>query len=301
MNPNATPAALGYTLNPQIGGGDYWSLLGNGNYNAMLAELKHKFSRQFMADAQFTWAKSLDDASSPYSATIPPFNEPWFPYSPAANYGRSDYNVAKAFKVFGMWQPVFFHGEHSWIEKLAGGWSLSGIFNLHSGFPWNPYVNFPGSLYCGTCGYSSLPAVYLGGAGTSTSNSAFKTGSNFANGAAAYFVAPQFTAFSGSSYGPALPQIGLQRNSFNGPGYKDLDITLVKGFGLPRVPGIGETARLEIRMDAYNLFNNLNLNNLAVVSNIGASSFGAVLSGANGQSSAALAARVITLGARFSF
>ena len=66
-NPNATPAALGYTLNPQIGGGDYWGVSGSANYNAMLAELKHQFSRQFMADAQFTWAKSMDTSSAPYS------------------------------------------------------------------------------------------------------------------------------------------------------------------------------------------------------------------------------------------
>jgi len=299
QNPNATPAALGYTLNPQIGGGDYWSLLGHGNYNALLAELRHKFSRQFMADAQFTYAKGLDTMSSPYSSGIPPFSEPFFPYDPDINYGRSDYNVTKAFKVFGLWQPVFFHGNNKWIEKVAGGWSLSGVFNVHSGFPWSPYSNFPGSLYCGTCGYSNLPAVYLGGAGTDTSNNAFRTGSNFPNGPQP-FVAPQITTFptpSGVTYGPALPQIGLQRNSFNGPGYKALDATLAKAFGLPRF----ENAKLEIRMDAYNLFNNLNLNPLAIVSNIGVTSgFGSILQGANGQN-AALGARVITLGARFSF
>ena len=293
QNPNATPAALGYTLNPQIGGGDYWSVLGSGNYSALLAELKHSFSHQFSADAQFTWAKSLDTASSPYSQGLPPFSEPFFPFDPHLNYGRSDYNVGKAFKLFGMWQPVFFHGNNAWIEKLAGGWSFSGIFNIHSGFPWTPFASFSGSLYCGTCGYGNLPAVYLGGAGTSTSNDAFKTGSNFANGASAYFATPQFTAFSGTSYGSALPQVGLQRNSFNGPGYKALDLTLAKAFGLPRVPGLGENAKFEFRMDFYNLFNNLNFNPTSISANIGSSNFG--------QATSALGGRVITMGARFSF
>src|SRR4051812_25711223 len=53
QSPNAVPAALGYTLNPQVGGGDLWDVSGHANYNAMLAELKHQFSRDFMADAQF--------------------------------------------------------------------------------------------------------------------------------------------------------------------------------------------------------------------------------------------------------
>ena len=191
-NPNATPAALGYPLNPQIGGGDYWSVLGHGNYNAMLAELKHDFGRQFMADAQFVWAKSLDTSSAPY-------NEQIYPYNINLNYGRSDYNVGKAFKLYGMWQPVFFHGNRAWVDKIVGGWSLSGILNIHSGFPWTPLVSVEpidggGSLYCETCGYTTLqPSAYLGGAGTSTSNDQFKTGSNYPNGGAAYFATPDST------------------------------------------------------------------------------------------------------------
>jgi len=296
QNPNAAPAALGYTLNPKIGGGDYWSVLAHGNYNALLAELKHEFSHQFMADAQVTWAKSLDTASSPYSSGLPPFNEPIFPYNPDINYGRSDYNVAKAFKLFGMWQPVFFHGSRGWIDKIAGEWSLSGILNVHSGFPWTPVADVVnGSLYCGVCGYGVLPAIYLGGGGTSTSNGAFKTvaNSNFPKGASVYFTSPTYTAYSGTAYGNALPQIGLQRNSFNGPGYKDLDVTLAKGFGLPNNPVLGENAQFEIRLDAYNVFNSLNFNPTDISNNIGAGNFGTI--------TGALAARVVTVEARFSF
>ena len=287
-NPNATPAALGYTLNPQIGGGDYWGVSGSGNYNAMLAELKHQFSRQFMADAQFTWAKSMDTSSAPYS-------EQDYPYDPSLNYGRSDYNVGKAFKLIGMWQPVFFHGSNSWMEKIAGGWSLSGIFNLHSGFPWSPVVNVNGgSLYCGTCGYTQLlPAAYLGGAGTSTSNDAFKTGSNYPNGGAAYFSTPTYVAYSGTNYGSALPQTGVRRNSLTGPGYRDVDMTLAKAFGLPKLPVLGEDAKFEFRIDAYNLFNNLNFNPTSISNNIANANFG--------QATSALAGRTVTLGARFSF
>ena len=196
-----------------------------------------------------------------------------------------------------MWQPVFFHGS-SWIEKIVGGWSLSGIFNLHSGFPWTPEVSVVGgSLYCGQCGYGTLfPGTYLGGAGTSTSNSAFETAakSNFPQGGAAYFSTPTYTAFSGTDHGTALPQSpGVHRNSLNLPGYKALDLTLVKAFGLPKAPVLGENARIELRVDAYNIFNNLNLNPNSISNNIGSSNFGTITS--------ALAARVFTLGVRFSF
>jgi hypothetical protein len=157
-----------------------------------------------------------------------------------------------------------------------------------------------GDLYCGQCGYSNLlPAAYLGGAGTSTSNNAFKTGSNYPNGGAAYFSTPTYTAYQSSNSGTALPQTpGVGRNSLRGPGYRDLDLTLAKGFGFPKMPVLGENSRLEIRFDVYNVFNNLNLDITQIVDNVTLPNFGQI-SGANAP--AALAARTATLGARFSF
>ncbi len=292
-NPLAVPATQGAPFNPQIGGVEYWNVNGRANYNAMLAGLKHQFSHQFSADTQFSWSKCMDTSSGPY------FEQP-YPYNLNLEYGRCDYNVGKAFKLFGVWQPVFFHGSNGWMEKIAGGWSLSGIFNIHSGFPWSPVVSVQGgSLYCGQCGYTSLfPVTYMGGAGTSTSNDAFKTAanSNFPKGGAAYFSAPpsSYTPFGGNTSGTGLPTApGVHRNSLTLPGYKDVDLTLAKAFGLPKAPVLGENARIELRVDAYNLFNNLNLNPNQISNNVGSSNFGTITGG--------LAGRIVTLGARFSF
>src|SRR6266478_2355801 len=109
-SPLAVPATKGFASNPQIGGGNLWGVSGQANYNAMLAELKHQFSHQFMVDSQFTWSKCMDTSSAPFSEQPYPFNHD-------LDYGRCDYNVGKAFKVFGLWQPVFFHGSNSWMEK----------------------------------------------------------------------------------------------------------------------------------------------------------------------------------------
>ncbi len=290
-NVNAVPAALGFQLNPQIGGGDLWAPIGHSSYNALLAQLTHRFSKQFMADAQFTWAKSLDTSSGPYF-------EQDYPFDVNLNYGRSDFDVGKAFKIYALWQPVFFHGSHSWMEKVVGGWSLSGIFTVHSGFPWTPVVSVQGgSLYCGTCGYGQiLPSAFLGGAGTSTSNDAFKTvaNSNFPQGGAAYFATPTYTAFTGTDFGSALPQPpGMRRNFLNLPGYRDVDVSLAKAFGLPKMRVLGESANFEFRLDAYNVFNNLNFNPNQISNNIGNANFGTI--------TGALSGRVVTMGARFNF
>jgi len=162
-------------------------------------------------------------------------------------------------------------------------------------------VSVPGgaSLYCGQCGYGSVfPAANLGGAGGSTSNSAFETvaNSNFPKGGAAYFSTPNLTnvTFTGTASGTALPPFAhVARNSLNLPGYKDVDLTLAKAFGIPKLPVLGENAKVELRVDAYNLFNNLNLNPNSISNNIANGNFGTITN--------ALAARVVTLGARFSF
>ena len=310
---NAVAAVQGAALNPGVSNVNFFGNGGHGNSNSLLAGLKHQFSHQFMADAEFNWSKSLDTSSAPYS-------EQYYPYDPSLSYGRSDYNVGKAFKLYGLYQPVFFRGSHAWVEKVAGGWSLSGIFNLHSGFPWYPVVNVQGgSLYCSTCGYTQLlPGSYLGGAGHSTSNSAYKSGPSVGNGvnknfpraavdknALAYFSNPAYTvAGQFPATGGAIPQApGISRNSLTGPGYRDVDATATKSFGLPNIPGLGENARFEFRIDAYNVFNNLNFapsgasgngsNNGGISDNIANANFG--------QATKALAARVVTMQARFSF
>ena len=298
-NPLAVPASSGDVFNPNVGGGDYWNVNGRGNYNAMLAELKHQFSHQFMADAQYTFSRSMDTSSAPYS-------EQPYPYDVSLNYGRSDYNVTDAFKIFGMWQPVFFHGSNNWMEKIAGGWSLSGIFNWHSGFPWSPFVSVQGgSLYCQTCGYGELfPGAYLGGAGSSTSLDSYKppVSSNYPLAgtspieAGAYFSTPAYTPYNCTPdcYGTSVPQSpGVGRNSLTMPGYKDVDMTISKGFGLPNMPVLGENAKLEFRLDAFNLFNNMNFNENEISNNIGNSNFGTI--------SGALTGRVLSLGVRFNF
>ncbi|MGH9606208.1 MAG: carboxypeptidase regulatory-like domain-containing protein [Terracidiphilus sp.] len=301
---NAVASADGIALNPQVNSANFYGNNGEGNYNALLAGLRHQFSRQFLLDTEFTWAKSMDTSSDPYS-------EQDYPYDPSLSYGRSDYNIGKALKLYGMWQPVFFRGGHPRLEKVAGGWSIGGIFNLHSGFPWTPvYSVAGGSLYCSTCGYGQLlPGAYLGGAGHDTANDAYKSGPGVGGGtnknfplaatspigAETYFAPPTYTpgpAFPAT--GGSLPQRpGVARNWMTGPGYRDVDATLSKSFGLPRIPGLGENAKFQIRADAFNVFNNLNFAPGSISNNIQATNFG--------QAQSALGGREVTLQANFSF
>jgi hypothetical protein len=94
---------------------------------------------------------------------------------------------------------------------------------------------------------------------------------------------------------PASP--GVHRNSWTGPGYRDVDATVSKVFGMPYWKREG--AGIEIRADAFNLFNNLNFkpggisNGGGINDNISLPNFG--------QATNALGSRTVTLQARFQF
>ncbi|MFZ0661162.1 MAG: TonB-dependent receptor [Acidobacteriaceae bacterium] len=302
-NANVLGAVNGMPLNPSVNGVDFYGNDGRSAYNAMLASVRHHFANGFLLDASYTWAKSMDTGSQPY------YEDP-YPYDPALAWGRSDFNVQNAFKLYGMWQPVFFHGGNAWREKILGGWTVSGILNLHTGFPWTPvYSNIQGgNLYYSGSGYGSLrPAAYLGGAGHDTSNSVLEQTSvpapskNYPGGALNFFTIPSYTPatapFPATFPPPQMP--GLARNSMNGPNYRDVDATLTKAFGLPTMPVLGENAKLEFRVDAFNLFNLVNLNVAGIQNAI--SNDGVTSNAAFGEANSALGSRTLDLQARFSF
>jgi hypothetical protein len=270
----------------------------------MLAGLKHQFSHTFSAEGQFTWAHSGDTDSGPYS-------EDAYLYNPKYSYGRSDFDINHTFKAFGVWEPVIFHGGQNWAEKVVGGWSLSGIATFHSGFGWTPVFNDSfNSIYCNTCyQYTNQRPQYHGGAGHSTSNQAFKTGSNFSNPGTVtnpqannlfsdnYFSVPDYSAAitnnSGQTSTTFIPPPGVKRNSFPGPGYRDVDITFGKSFGLPHMKVLGEGAKLEFKADMLNVFNLLNINSSTISTNIANSNLG--------QAANALGSRTVDIQARFDF
>ncbi len=297
-NWNAIGAAAGFALNPKVNNLNFWDNSGDGNFNAGIFSIAHNFSHSFQVSAAYTWSKAMDENSGPY------YEDP-YPYSTSAAYGRSNYNVTNAFKLYGLWQPTFFH-DNSWRSKVVDGWTLSGIWNLHSGFPWNPFYNINGNVYYSSSGYGQLrPAAMLPGAGTSTSNSTFMqpVNPNYGGNGTNFFAPPSYV--QGPNFpaiGPA-PLPGIQRNLLNSPGYNDVDLSLSKAFGMPRIKGLGERAQFLVRVDVYNFFNKTNINSQTIDANLGSvAPNGTVTPNSDfGVAGGALGSRTVQLQARFSF
>ncbi len=135
------------------------------------------------------------------------------------------------------------------------------------------------------------PIAYTGGALDDTSNEVFlQQLGQFPGGPLQYLTPPPPRSSSD------LPRPGVGRNSFRGPNYFSVDATLVKRFGLPDMRGLGNNVGLEFRVNAFNVFNNLNLG--PFVFNTRSTQ---IENSAFGQSDKALSGRVVEFQGRFSF
>jgi hypothetical protein len=212
------------------------------NYNSLNARLERRFSHGVQAAAKYRWSKSLDEVS--FGQPDASVNET-YPRDLHSEYGPSDFDATHFAVVSGIWDLPIFRGKRDGAAKFLGGWQLSGIFTYHSGFPWTPIDNnclqTPGVQFI--C--PIRPVGYSGGAGTDYSNDTFlKPNGNFPGGGANFFTLT-----------PAGPP-GVGRNSFRGPRYRSIDMTFGKNTPLPF---LGEGGNLQLRMNVFNVFNNLNL------------------------------------------
>jgi hypothetical protein len=254
----------------------------NANYNAMNARLTRRFARGFQFDVLYRWAKSIDTLSNegPGAET-----NQTFPQDLRQERGPSDYDVRHNLNISGLWDLPLFRNRHDFVGKALGGWQVDGILTWHTGFPWTPHT--------GQCVRSansnnfvcpSRPPHYFGGALDDTSNEAFiRPNGNFPGGGLNFF--------DPNNPNGLLPP-GIGRNSFRGPRYFAVDMSLGKRTGLPSF--LGEGAFLEVKANFFNAFNNLNLAPFEFFApNVDSRDFG--------RAQSALAGRVVEFQARFNF
>ena len=67
-NLNLVYAAQGIPLNPVVNGVDWYANDGKARFNALLGEIRHRFSNSFELTAQYRWSQSMDMAPT----TSPP-------------------------------------------------------------------------------------------------------------------------------------------------------------------------------------------------------------------------------------
>jgi hypothetical protein len=270
----------------------------NTNFNALTTQFEHRFHHGVSANVLYTYSKSIDQVSAEGPGFV---TNQTYPIDDRTERGPSGYDATHNFRAYGVWDLPIYRGRNDLMGRLLGGWELNGIYQFHSGFPWTPVSDNNCPLFGFDFNCPVRPIAYLGGAGTNHETSAFlpPTSGNFPNGSLSYFT----TQTSGSV--PEPPGIG--RNTFRGPRYQDIDLTVMKEFGLPSMKYV-EGSKIQLRMTAYNVFNKLNLapfsfgsNSTTVSSNYTGGGAAPMSNPQFGTATAGLAGRVVELQGRFIF
>ena len=231
--------------------------IGNSNYNAFEASLRHA-GRYVELLAAYTYSKSLDQSSS-LAEAVNPINAN---LSKALSAFDMRHNFVTSYRV-ALPIAALVARRNRWTED----WSLSGVTRLSTGMPVTLFNNNDTSLL------GTIPNG-INNDGVDTPNYAsgdLKLNRNPRNGA---------PAFNTSLFSlPALGQIGTAaRRSFYGPGIENFDVALRKDLRL------NETRSMEFRLEAFNVLNHAQFYGPAAVNgNITSASFGQIVSAAAGR------------------
>jgi len=241
--------------------------IANSSYHALEASLNHRAHGLDLL-ASYTWSKSIDQSTG-----LP---EPVNPVNPALSRALSSFdlrhNLVASFhyEVPGALSSSRLHG-------LTDGWAVSGIVRFTSGLPVTLLNNNDTSLL------GTIPnGINNNGVDTPQWSGASLHLNRDPRSGRAAFDATQLTL-------PALGTLGnARRRFFSGPGSENVDATL------SRTIALSGSKRVELRAEAFNLFNHAQFFGAAAVE-------GNLSSGSFGQAVSATAPRLMQLAARFRF
>ena len=261
------------------------------NYNSLNLQLRRAMRNHVSFSFVYTYSKAMDQVSNGDLAdgsanqTNPANN--------ASEYGPADYDLKHRIVGTVLYQTPDVHTRSSIANMLLSGFQVNATYTWHTGFPWTPITTNLNTVpfQNGAATQNVVrPIAYNGQAGSSCSNSAFETGSNFPNRSGAGGGTNYFTTILAPS-GVYKPGIG--RNSFRGPCYQDTDLSVAKEFAHTFWD---HNTLLRLQANMYNAFNQLQLSpisNNTNGSNIANAYFGYAQSADEG--------RVVELEARFQF
>ncbi|HZN10174.1 MAG TPA: TonB-dependent receptor [Blastocatellia bacterium] len=233
--------------NPNFGVIELKKSDGNSWYNALIFEVRKRFSSSLDFQSSYTFSRSLDttQASTFFSdstnATVSALPEP-----PGLDYnkGPSDFHAAHNWSLNFTWELPFAKGLTGAAGKVLGGWQLLGIGQMRSGNPLSVFVrdNRSQSKWAPSSGPglgpdrpSLAPGWTYESAVTGQPDQYFDP--------AAFWLQPSGT----------LGNIG--RNAFIGPNLRTFDLAAVKN---TRWALLGENTNIQFRVESFNLFNRAN-------------------------------------------
>ena len=255
------------------------------SYHAFTSELRREFANGFSLQANYRWSRWLDTASDTSTGQFQDNAEPGKGAQEIAclrcERAPSLFDVPHRFASSLVYQPEGFDHRDDLAGHVLRHWQVSAVVTAQSGRPfsvWNGAAFSAGGDYNADGGGGAV------GGGFYDRPNAPEAGaipdsfgqSDYLNG---LFAASAFPKPAPGTNGT------LGRNTFRGPRYATLDLSLV------RTIGIGGPRQAQLRLDVYNALNTLNL--FLPNADLSVSNFG--------KSTQAFDARVVQLGVKFQF
>ncbi len=264
------------------------------NYNAATIKLDKRFSNGYSFLATYTWSKSIDQGSEVF-ALGGTFNISSNNNDLNRDRGLSTFDVPHRFVVSGIYEFPFGHGKtfwnkSGWVNKLVGGWRTSAAFQIQSGYPFSPNIRNRRA----NTGYAlSTERGDLIGDPNWSEEEWQRRLSNWEAGIGGNLFIINPAAIS-LDYAPGTFG-NIARNVFRAPFARNLD------FSVAKVTGLGEDARLELRIDVIGATNE-RLHRFDTASRIlGNNALTNVNMGSIGPRSSIFGPRIIQLGMKFIF
>ncbi len=222
---------------------------GLSNYNSLQAKLEKRYSDGLYFINSFTWSHTIDDASG-HLEEDDGDSEYVNLYDMAGDRGRSslDQPINDTFAVtydlpYGRGRMFGSSAPYA-LQLLAGGWQTSVISSYTSGLPVNLTYSPTTAQEVDASLLSSYYRANVSGNPVLPASAQIKTSTYRLYLNSATVTAP--TA-NNEPFGNA------SRNSARAPNYDDLDLSIHKRFHL-----WSESSALELRAEAFNIFNHVN-------------------------------------------
>jgi len=255
-------------LNPNQGLLRVWQNVGSSIYHGLQLSVRKQMSHGLQISGNYTWSHAIDagsgwvggetvdglsagDAAST-DATLPGLDR-----------GNSTFDIRHRLTFNYIWELPFCRKSHRWSGTVLGGWQWNGIWSFQSGAHWSPYRSGSGPIFQAdvdvpdACDPGTFDPAHCMNRGSDynldgTSNDRPNAVANHVNATHAQW-ADGFKLPKGFFTAPCLGCVGnLGRNTFVGPGYWAVDTSIFKNFRL------SESMRLQLRAEAFNVFNHTN-------------------------------------------
>ncbi len=226
-------------------------------YHSAQIKLERRFTDGLTFTSAYTFSKLIDDITGiSVNVTFQAQNYQNY-YNRRADKSLSNFDVKHRFVSNLSWQVPFGKGHRlfneGWAAKLLGGFTLNSIVQAQSGFPLS--ISATNASLQGLA-FVQLRPNLVGNPVRSESSTAERLRQYFNTGA---FAQP-------APY--TLGNAPRTLSSVRAPVYSSANLSLVRDFNFT------ESTRLQIRAEAFNIFNHPNFTNPGTV--LGATNFGVV-------------------------